>query len=111
MIYRVLITKPAERAMRDQALYIAVDQQSPQNAATWLENILTAADSLEQWPKRCSLADENEFRPYEIRKIIVGNHLLLFTVVEETKTVWVLRCRHGNQLPLLDDLPEDTPTE
>jgi len=111
MIYRVRITKPAEQAIRNQAHYIAVDQQSPQNAASWLKKILAAADSLEHWPKRCGFADENEYRPYEIRKIIVENHLLLFTVVEETNTVWVLRCRHGSQLPLPDELPEDIPLE
>jgi len=58
-------------------------------------------------PRRCSKAEEDEFRPYEVRQLIVDGYLLLFTVVDETKTVWVIGFRHGRQLERSDELPEN----
>ena len=107
MSYRVLITPRAEAAILDQARHIAIDRHSPLNATRWLHNILDAADSLEQWPRRCALAPEDQYRPYEIRKINVGGHQLLFTIDDNTQTVWVISFRHGRMLPNAGDLPDD----
>lgn len=106
MTYRVRITADAEAAILDQARYIAVDCDAPINAARWLNRILNAADTLETLPRRCQEADESRSRPYEVRRLLVDGHHLLFTVVEETKTVWVIGFRHGRQLERAEELPE-----
>ena len=111
MTYSVRITPAAEASIREQARYIAIDEQAPLNAARWLKRIYDAAESLDQWPRRCALADEDRYRPYEIRKFGVDGYLLLFTIVDETNTVWVIATRHGRQLPQIDHLPQDVPIE
>ena len=111
MTYEVIITDPAFALIAQQTRYVAIDQNAPINAARWLDRILKAADSLEQSPRRCAYAPENDYRSYEIRKVNVGGYLLLFTIVDETETVWVIGFRHGRQLPRLSDLPDETPSE
>jgi len=105
MSYRVVITPSARAKIFEQARYIAVDCQSPHNAARWLERVFDAADTLAAFPRRCSLAPENGFRDFEIRRLLIGDYFLLFTVVERDRTVWVIGFRHGRQLPRPDELP------
>jgi len=105
MTSTVKITADAEASIREQARYIAIDEQAPLNAARWLERVYAATDSLDKWPRRCAIADEDRYRPYEIRKLGIDGYLLLFTIVDETNTVWVIATRHGRQQPQPDDLP------
>jgi plasmid stabilization system protein ParE len=102
--YTVLIPGPIEAKILEQARYIAVEGQSPLNAGCWLDRVLSAVESLSTLPKRCPLAIENAFRPYEIRSLNIDGFLVLFTVDEEAKTVLVLNVRHARQLPRPDEL-------
>ena len=99
MSYRVLITLAARAKILEQARYIAVDGQSPVNAARWLERVFDASDTLSAFPQRCPVAAENDFRDYEVRRLLVWDHALLFTIVESDQTVWVIGFRHGSRLP------------
>jgi plasmid stabilization system protein ParE len=97
--YEVHLTETALEAIRAQARYIAVDARSPQNAQRWLEAILDAIDSLAQFPGRAAKAEEDRYVDYEVRQLVMGQHLLLFTVDEDRHSVWVLSLRHGHRLP------------
>ena len=111
MSYRVIITPPAQAQILEQGRYIAVDRQAPLNAARWLERVFDAADTLAEFPSRCTLAPENAFRDYEIRRLLIGDYFLLFTIVEKDQTVWVIGFRHGSRLPRPQDLPRTAPDE
>ncbi|QDU98592.1 type II toxin-antitoxin system RelE/ParE family toxin [Lignipirellula cremea] len=105
MKFHVRVALSAKAAIDEAIGYIAVERQAPQAAARLLERIWDAIDSLEQWPKRCSLAPENEFRDYEIRMRLVASFLILFTVNDDARTVQVIGFRHGSRLPIDSDLP------
>ena len=109
MSYRVLITPSARAQILEQGRYIGVDRQAPLNAARWLERVFDAADTLAEFPRRCKLAPENDFRDYEIRRLLIGDYFLLFTIVEEDQTVWVIGFRHGSRLPRPNELPNAPP--
>jgi plasmid stabilization system protein ParE len=109
MSFSVLITPLARAKILDQARYIAVDCKAPFNAERWLERVFDAADTLTDFPHRCGLAPENEFRDYEIRRLLIGDYFLLFTIVEKDQTVWVIGFRHGSRLPHPDELPDVEP--
>ena len=111
MIYSVRYTDQVRNAILEQARYIAVDCCAPLNAERWLERIWDGIDSLEQWPHRCSLALENEFRPFEIRNINVDGYLTAYTVDDDTRIVWVIGFRHARQEPEPDELPDEVPPE
>ena len=63
--------------------------QSPENAKHWLERVLDAVDSLEHLPRRGAKAQEDEFVAYEVRQLVVGSHLLLFSIDDEQRKVWL----------------------
>jgi plasmid stabilization system protein ParE len=109
MRYRVEMTEAALDAIEEQARYIAVDRKSPLNAGKWLEKLWDTVDSLEFMPRRCPLAEEDAYRTYEVRRARVGDYLILFTIDEPAKTVWIIGFRHGGRLPRPRDLPDKPP--
>jgi toxin ParE1/3/4 len=109
MSYRVLITPPARAKILEQARYIAVDCQAPHNGQRWLERVFDAAETLATFPRRCGLAPENDLRDYEVRRLLIGDYFLLFTIVDKDRTVWVIGFRHGSQLPRPKELPGTIP--
>ena len=105
--FSVELTDAALASISNQARYIAVEAQEPENARRWLERVWEAVDSLEQWPRRTAKAEENTYVDYEVRQFVVGSHLLLFTVNDEHRKVWILGLRHGHRLPRPGELPPD----
>jgi plasmid stabilization system protein ParE len=75
------------------------------NAERWIQRVWDAVDSLEQFPRRGALAEENDDVDYEVRQLLVGSSTLLFTVDDERNTVWVIALRGEGQLPRPQDLP------
>jgi hypothetical protein len=55
------------------------------------------------------LAPENDFKPYEVRRALVENCALLFTIDEKNMLVWVIGFRHGSRMPRPDERPESKP--
>ena len=106
MTYRVIISDTAFESIQEYARYVAIDQRAPEAAERWLEKVFDASDTLSEMPRRCARAPEDDYRPYEIRWLGVGDFMLLFTVMEETKTVWVIGARHGRRLPRPGELPK-----
>ena len=102
--YQIVIQPIAEQGIKEA--YYWVSNYSPRQARNWLEGLHKAIFTLEQMPRRCSLAFENNFFEAEIRQLIYGKgknaYRILFTVTD--KTVQILFVRHSAQQPLL---PED----
>jgi plasmid stabilization system protein ParE len=111
MTYQVEVTDAAFDAIREQARYIAVECQAPINAARWLEQVWDVIDGLETMPERHARAAEDAFKPYEVRRALVGQYLILFTIDETQHKVSVIGFRHGSRMPRPDDLPDARPNE
>ena len=109
MNYTVEFTDTALDAIRAQAQYIAIDCQAPVNARRWLEQVWDVIDGLEHMPQRHNLAPESDSKTYEVRRALVGDYLILFTINEDAHKVWVIGFRHGSRLPRPDDLPNAPP--
>ena len=105
MIYEVFIVAAAKRRIREQAEYIATVQGAPETAARWLLRIYDRIDGLAEMPRRYSVAVEDAWCPYEVRRIPIGQFVLFFTIVDETRTVWVIHAKHGKQLTEPDAFP------
>jgi hypothetical protein len=87
MKYAVEVTDTAFEATRAQARYIAVDRQAPLNASRWLNKVWDVVDSLETFPRRHNLATEDAYKTYEVRRALVGDYLILFTVDDAASKV------------------------
>jgi mRNA-degrading endonuclease RelE of RelBE toxin-antitoxin system len=105
MKYTVEVTKTAFELIQDQARYIAADCHAPLNASRWLEQIWDVVDGLESLPERHNFAPENDYKTYEVRRVLAGEYLILFTIDEPAKKVWVIGFRHGSRLPRPLDIP------
>jgi hypothetical protein len=103
----VEVTDAAFEAIGAQAHYIAVECQSPGNAARWLEAVWEAIDGPETMPRRHILAPEDSYKSYEVRRVLVGDYFILFTVDDDQREVWVIGFRHGGRMPRPDDLPNE----
>lgn len=105
--YAVITTATAKGAIREQVRYIVEEQKAPQNAAEWLDRVWTSIDALEFMPLRFPQAEGYEHLSYVIRRVVLDNHLILFTVDEINTTVYVVGLRHGAKVPRPYDLPTD----
>lgn len=106
MTYKVFIVSEAKLRIFQQAEYIATEQGAPHRAETWLERVFDKAEGLAEMPRRYTVALEDAWCSYEVRHIPIGQFVLFFTIVEETKTIWVIHARHGRQLSRPADFPE-----
>lgn len=96
MAYHVEVTLQAQA----EALEIFVwkgEHHSVEIAAEWYNGIMQALYSLDEMPRRCALALENEDFPDEIRQLLFGKrgdtYRVLFTVRGDR--VHILHIRHG----------------
>ena len=112
--YAVRVTLTAEKALNDHALFIARQEHDAEPARRWYDGADEAVATLDFLPRRCGLAEEDAHRPYEVRRLIYGCHLILFTVDDANDTVYIIGLRHGARLPrpgelhaTLDDVRAD----
>lgn len=105
--YQVRLTPDAETQIFDQFVHIAVTQKEPQKAHDWLDRTEAAAKSLDMMPSRCSIAEENAEKDYEVRKRGIDGFNLLFTVMEERGEVWVFGTR-GARMEVASERYPDT---
>ena len=91
--YRVRLTPQVLSDLEEIHAYIAED--SPRNAASMLERILDAIDSLEMFPHRTVVERQDRALKYAVRSLPVKPYVIYFRVIDEEKTVVVRHVRHG----------------
>lgn len=104
--YNVQITKYALTQMEEIKHYIVNELYAPQAAYDLLLQMKKAIASLETFPFRNPLVDEEKWREQEIRKIIVKNFLLYYWIDEENEVVYITAVVYEkrNQLKQLDKM-------
>ena len=107
MTFQVELTPSAE-AQIEQA-YRWYRERNSDFADRWFRGLMNAIATLQEKPRRCSLAVEHEIFPEEVRQLLYGKsknvYRTLFTIRDTT--VYVLYVRHSAQAPLtIDDLEE-----
>ena len=107
MTFQVELTPIAE-AQIEQA-YRWYRERNPEFADGWFRSLMNAIATLQEKPRRCTLAVEHEIFPEEVRQLLHGKakniYRVLFTIREAT--VYVLYVRHSSQAPLTTDVLED----
>lgn len=103
MKYRVILQPPAIDDI-EQA-YLWIKEQAPDAADRWFRGLMQAIDTLESFPHRCGLAEENEHFEQAIPQLLYGRrsgaYRILFTITADR--VHVLHVRHSAQQPLKPD--------
>ena len=109
MRYTVKLSVTVVEQITEYARFVAEQRRAPENAQRWLERVYDAIETLDRMPQRCDLAPENAHRPYEIRRLLIGQYLALFTIDEAKRAVHVIGFRHGYRLPRPGELPAKSP--
>ena len=89
MEYEVNITRAALRDLEEIHAFIARD--NPSAAQTFGQKLLDGAESLRTFPERGGLVLQ---RP-GVRFVVVHPYLIIYRIMEQSRTVRVLRYWHG----------------
>lgn len=79
MVYRVVITVPADRNFREHFQWIR--ERSPQGAENWRARIVAAIRSLGSDPEGHALARESAVFPVPVRCLLVGSQRSAFRIL------------------------------
>lgn len=90
--YKVFLTERALKDLENISTYISDELTSPLAAVNIEINLTKTALSLEENPYRAPKFSEeyNLIQEKDIRKLIVGNYLILYYVEESQRTVQVV---------------------
>ncbi len=91
MSYRIHITSTAERDIMGAADYIEFTLKNPSAADNLLEVVEAQINSLSELPEKFRLVDDPVLASWDIRFVVINNHLAFYTIDKETQTVTIVR--------------------
>ena len=108
MEFQVKLTGNAKREI--ETAYLWLKQSNPVYADQWFRSLMNAITqcrfaiaTLQDKPRRCALARENDDFPEEIRQLIFGKsrnkYRIIFTIIDDM--VYVIYLRHSSQSSIL----------
>ncbi|MCC7474674.1 MAG: type II toxin-antitoxin system RelE/ParE family toxin [Pirellulales bacterium] len=103
--YTIRVSSFAAEQIAEYQAHIAEKSGFAEIAERWADLVYAAIEELQIMPRRFALAEEDNYRDYNIHRLLIGKYLALYTIDEKTKTVKVIGFRHGSRLPKTDDLP------
>lgn len=95
--YTVKITQQAQEQIREIVSYIRFTLQAPETATKMLDTLREEIASLDQFPNRVPLTEEEPWHSHGIHKFPVKNYLIYFWVDEETKKVQIIGAVYGRK--------------
>ena len=81
--YRVEITKETLQDMEDIYNYIAIELLSPENAIGQYNRIADEILTLDMFPQRYRIMDSEPEKQMELRRMIVDNDSVFYTIRED----------------------------
>ena len=95
MNYNVFYSAKARDDLADIYLYVAYQLLEPVVAQRLYESIVSAVHTLEIFPCRNALYDNEPWKSLGLRKLHVKNYIVFYTVNEERKSVNTIRIMYG----------------
>ncbi|MBR2801831.1 MAG: type II toxin-antitoxin system RelE/ParE family toxin [Erysipelotrichaceae bacterium] len=96
-MYKIAYQEAALHDLKEIVHYIAEASGEPAAAERLAEEIIQAADSLQEMPYRCPLYLPLRPLQKEYRRLFVQRWYLYYWVDEEKKTVMISRVIHGRR--------------
>lgn len=95
--YRVDVSEPAEKDLRDIVRYITSQLSAPVSALKMMSFLEEAMAGLSDMPQRYPFVAEECLSQKRYRKIIIKNYVIFFSIDEENKVVDVERILYGRR--------------
>jgi|BioPla2DNA2_1021312.scaffolds.fasta_scaffold36976_2 toxin ParE1/3/4 len=96
-MYKLNISELAHHDLDRIVSYITVNLASPMAATNFLDQVEKCYDYLKDNPYMYAKCQNNRLEKEGYRKIPIKNYLLVYKVVEEDRTVNILRFFYGAQ--------------
>ena len=95
--YRIELAIKAKKDMREIHAYIANNLKEPNIADKLLDKIEAEISTLKKMPLSYALERDEQLKRRNLRKLIVDNHLVFYSVHEKSETVFVVRVLHARR--------------
>ena len=95
--YSVDVSPEAEQDLSDILNYIKNELLEPAIATKYLKLIREKIDSLEYYPERFGIIENELIRDTVYRKIVIKNYIVIYRVDKEKKIVHIVRVAYGGR--------------
>lgn len=95
--YRVDVSEPAEKDLRDIVRYISAQLSAPTTALKMMDNVEKAIMGLAAMPPKYPLVADERLAMIGYRKLFVKNYIVFFTIDEKSKVVDVERILYARR--------------
>jgi len=95
--YNIEITEPAENDLTEIGYYIKHDLLEPEIALKTIEKISNKILELEYMPFRNEIVKDERLSIQGIRKFIIDNYIVFYSVSENMKMVTIIRVLYGKR--------------
>ena len=95
--YRVEIFDDVEKQLDDIVDYITDELEAPLSALNVLADLEAAMESLSMFPKRVPIIQDEKFIMYELRRLVVRQYLIYFTVDDWNRQVNIVAIIYGKR--------------
>ena len=95
--YKIEITARAKQDLREIHAYIAGNLKEPKTAERLLDKIESEILTLNDMPLRHAVERDEHVRLRNLRKLIVDNYLVFYTVGKKTETVFIIRVLYARR--------------
>ena len=91
MKYMIHYSASAERDIDKAIDYIINNLKNPLSAKLLQQREISLVNNLVHFPYKHPVIDDLLLAPYKIRYVPINNYLLFYTVIEETRTIYIVR--------------------
>ena len=95
--YDMVISEAAEADLDGIADYISYELKEPTTALKQLARIEEAMTTLEKLPERHGIVQDKYLAAKGIRKLLVDNYLIFYTVNKSANIINIVRVLHGRR--------------
>lgn len=95
--YKIKITARALRDIREIHKYITDNLKEQSIADKLLDKIEAEILTLKNMPLRHNIDRDEQLKHRNLRKLLVDNYLIFYTVYEKTKTVFIVRVLYARR--------------
>ena len=95
--YKIKIAVKARRDIREIHTYVVNKLQENSIADNLISKIETEILSLKNMPLRYALEQDEQLKNRNLRKIIMDNYLIFYTVREKSRTVFIVRVLYARR--------------
>ena len=93
--YKIRFTKECKREMDNIYQYISRKLYSPNSAKELMRMVEKSIYNLKEMPEIHGIIKQHDDLDLQYRKIVVKNYIIIYTILEEHKTVSIVHMYYG----------------